>query len=204
MATKTSNFEFVKPEPNDFYDVNVQNENWDKVDEELNITEVVGSDTITWDGDKTDREVYDDAVGGQIALGKKFYKISNATPSLDDFLTLSSGNLTRCVCYCTLNDGSLLVEMMHDTAFEGVLVSDQTKIVVIHDGAEIDASAGFYVYGDVRSVTIVDYTGFEESKHKQIKTELLPITCGTTDLTIGATPDESSRLATGTLYFVYE
>lgn len=32
MATKTSNFEFTKPEPNDFYDINVINENWDKVD----------------------------------------------------------------------------------------------------------------------------------------------------------------------------
>ena len=35
MATKTSKYEFNKPEQNDFYDVDVQNENWDKVDEEL-------------------------------------------------------------------------------------------------------------------------------------------------------------------------
>lgn len=35
MATKTSNYEFNKSEQNDFYDVDVQNENWDKVDEEL-------------------------------------------------------------------------------------------------------------------------------------------------------------------------
>lgn len=35
MATKTSNYEFNKPKQNDFYDVDVQNENWDKVDEEL-------------------------------------------------------------------------------------------------------------------------------------------------------------------------
>lgn len=35
MATKTSNYKFNKPEQNDFYDVDVQNENWDKVDEEL-------------------------------------------------------------------------------------------------------------------------------------------------------------------------
>ena len=35
MAKKTSNYEFNKPEQNDFYDVDVQNENWDKVDEEL-------------------------------------------------------------------------------------------------------------------------------------------------------------------------
>ena len=35
MATKTSNYEFNKPEQNDFYDVDVQNENWDKVDDEL-------------------------------------------------------------------------------------------------------------------------------------------------------------------------
>jgi len=35
MATKTSNYEFTKPDANDFYDVQVQNENWDKVDEQL-------------------------------------------------------------------------------------------------------------------------------------------------------------------------
>ena len=35
MATKTSNYEFNKPEQNDFYDVDVQNENWDKLDKEL-------------------------------------------------------------------------------------------------------------------------------------------------------------------------
>ena len=35
MAKQTPNFGFTKPEPNDYYDVNVQNENWDKVDELL-------------------------------------------------------------------------------------------------------------------------------------------------------------------------
>ena len=35
MASKTPNFEFTKPEPNEFYDINVQNENWDKLDEQL-------------------------------------------------------------------------------------------------------------------------------------------------------------------------
>lgn len=35
MVNKTSNFGFAKPDVNEFYDVQVQNENWDKVDEEL-------------------------------------------------------------------------------------------------------------------------------------------------------------------------
>lgn len=35
MANQTLNFGFTKPEINDVYDVNVQNENWDKLDEEL-------------------------------------------------------------------------------------------------------------------------------------------------------------------------
>ena len=34
MAQQTSNFGFTKPDPNDFYDVEVQNENWDKVDKQ--------------------------------------------------------------------------------------------------------------------------------------------------------------------------
>ena len=35
MAKQTSKFGFTKPDINDSYDVNVQNENWDKLDEEL-------------------------------------------------------------------------------------------------------------------------------------------------------------------------
>ena len=38
MSYKTPNFGFVKPEPSEFYDVQVQNENWDKVDEQLGST----------------------------------------------------------------------------------------------------------------------------------------------------------------------
>lgn len=33
MAQTTTNYGFKKPEPNDFYNVEDQNENWDKVDE---------------------------------------------------------------------------------------------------------------------------------------------------------------------------
>jgi hypothetical protein len=33
MATKTPNLGLAKPDVNEFYDVQVQNENWDKVDE---------------------------------------------------------------------------------------------------------------------------------------------------------------------------
>ena len=35
MSTQTSNYKFEKPDVNEFYDVQVQNENWDKVDEQL-------------------------------------------------------------------------------------------------------------------------------------------------------------------------
>ena len=35
MAKQTSNFGFTKPETNEFYDVSVQNENWNKVDEQM-------------------------------------------------------------------------------------------------------------------------------------------------------------------------
>lgn len=35
MAKQTSKFGFTKPEINEFYNVQVQNENWDKVDEKL-------------------------------------------------------------------------------------------------------------------------------------------------------------------------
>lgn len=35
MAKQTTNFGFTKPEINESYDVNVQNENWDEVDEIL-------------------------------------------------------------------------------------------------------------------------------------------------------------------------
>lgn len=35
MAKQTPNLGFTKPDVNDFYDVQVQNENWDKLDEQL-------------------------------------------------------------------------------------------------------------------------------------------------------------------------
>ena len=35
MIKETSNFGFIKPDVNEFYDVNVQNENWEKLDKEL-------------------------------------------------------------------------------------------------------------------------------------------------------------------------
>lgn len=35
MAKQTSNLGLIKPDANEFYDVNVQNENMDKIDEQL-------------------------------------------------------------------------------------------------------------------------------------------------------------------------
>lgn len=35
MATETTNFGFKKPAETDYYDVNVQNDNWDKADQEI-------------------------------------------------------------------------------------------------------------------------------------------------------------------------
>ena len=35
MSTKTTNYDFTKPAENEYYDVNVQNDNWDKADEAL-------------------------------------------------------------------------------------------------------------------------------------------------------------------------
>lgn len=65
MANQTSNFGFVKPDVNEFYDVNVQNDNWDKLDNNLselasNLSGlVVGTYTGGGSSDKT------------ITLGKK-------------------------------------------------------------------------------------------------------------------------------------
>ena len=35
MATETTNFGFKKPAETDYYDVNIQNDNWDKADQEI-------------------------------------------------------------------------------------------------------------------------------------------------------------------------
>ena len=35
MATETTNFGFKKPAETDYYDVTVQNDNWDKADQEI-------------------------------------------------------------------------------------------------------------------------------------------------------------------------
>lgn len=65
MANQTTKFGFTKPDVNEFYDVNVQNENWDKLDNNLseiasNLSGlVVGTYTGGGSSDKT------------ITLGKK-------------------------------------------------------------------------------------------------------------------------------------
>lgn len=62
MAKQTSNLGLIKPDVNEFYDVSVQNENWDKIDEELkkfivNITETVKDGNTTYTADKTYSEI---------------------------------------------------------------------------------------------------------------------------------------------------
>ena len=43
MAKNTPNYEFEKPEQNDFYDVDVQNRNWDKAETALTEFDDAGS-----------------------------------------------------------------------------------------------------------------------------------------------------------------
>lgn len=62
MAKQTPNLGFTKPDVNEFYDVQVQNENWDKVDEQLkkfivNITKTVTNGNTTYVADKTYNEI---------------------------------------------------------------------------------------------------------------------------------------------------
>lgn len=35
MATKTTNYGFTKPDDDDFYDIQLENRNWDKADEKM-------------------------------------------------------------------------------------------------------------------------------------------------------------------------
>lgn len=63
MATETTNYHFIKPAETDYYDVNVQNNNWDAADQELK--------------DLNDKKVT--ANGGDISETKVSTFVSNAS-----------------------------------------------------------------------------------------------------------------------------
>lgn len=64
MATKTKNYSFTKPDDDDFYDIQLENANWDKADEKMKQMEngLNSIEEITIE----DLEALDDSGGEQV------------------------------------------------------------------------------------------------------------------------------------------
>lgn len=71
MATETANLHLVKPEADDFYDVEIRNANWDKLDAAVSAARAAG------DYDET--KAY--AVGDYCTRDGKLYRCATAVPA---------------------------------------------------------------------------------------------------------------------------
>ncbi len=88
MANETTNYKFTKPAANEYYDVEVQNQNWDKVDETLkakvNYSDVVNNCTST----DTDKPL--SANQGKVLMDGKLAKTGDASNVTNAFSQAST------------------------------------------------------------------------------------------------------------------
>lgn len=129
----------------------------------------VKGDTLTWDGN-TD---------GLVCVGGAFYKISDATPTENDFANGFSVVVGGEVVEFSKEMVSEMVAMIGADvlSFGGGFVA-YTDGASANDGGFIFPEAGIYFYyGDdskMTSITIPGYTGFETTVIKPIDTKYLP------------------------------
>lgn len=100
MAKQTSHFGFVKPEINEFYDVNVQNDNWDKID-------VLMKEVQTFVGyTDTDKDIYGVEVDFQNNTFTRLAAARGKEPGEDFDSVNAFGGRRRCN---VTNDGIVTV-----------------------------------------------------------------------------------------------
>lgn len=118
----------------------------------------MSSDTLTWDGNTSGLVMVD-------ISGAMFYKVSGATPTMDDFVNGASVvNMVGAIATYAA-DGILL-------SYDGVLSTDAMEFLVIaeeavgvaHDGIVFPEAGIYFMWIDVgihtASLTIPGYTGF--------------------------------------------
>lgn len=161
-----------------------------------------GGDTLTANWDEIDLDS-EDLVFVQETNGLLYVKVSDATPSADDFAN-------GCVIITVNGENSITGEQIAElTAGSGAICVSGGFYVAPSDGLLVEevgltfSEKGVYLCANpdyrASSLTIPGYTGFPSVN--KVPEKYLPeqITYGTEDMEAG-----TSELATGTLYFVYE
>lgn len=149
MANKTPNIGLTKPEPTDFYDVNVHNDNMDKIDAELSKLNVFKV-TFSYDGnkrkyvsDKSYNEIISALDSGKTVVGyydegsEGRYVLSNCT-----FFPAISGSYSNHVKFSTTNTrrGGIMINSI--ALDENDEIEYEYGIASICNYSTIDLTAG--------------------------------------------------------------
>lgn len=175
MAKETPNYKFKKPDVNDFYDVNVQNGNWDEVDSQMK--KMIPCVAAYYNGDKNVDDVIEPFVLITVSssVNPELFKIVGGTFAwvwTNFYIGMSTAN-RRMQLAMSYNSGDSKM------AFR------------------IKGSSGWTEW---RELAIANKVPSLDANGKILKGQLPELYgYGTDDLTPGA-----SELETGKLYFVYE
>lgn len=187
MSDVTKNYGLKKPSPEDFYDINVFNENMDKIDDELkkksklltdddDLRLILEDGHYYWDPENAPSGMPTEA-DGYIFDNLRFMRVWG-----DDhgcFQEVADGDYTL-QRYVTAGGFAAPWEWINPPMFEGVRYRTTERY---------QENPVYVMLGSDGIIHKTDDTG----------TDFTPITYGTTDLIAG-----SSALETGKLYFVYE
>ena len=116
MATKTSNYEFIKPELTDVADITATNENWDKIDEQLNdITEDLAN-CLPKDGTASNSDTLDGA------------HLSDIQGWVDEnYLSSNTGTITGALHFKKVENGSSRIHKNHSATVDyGLTLYDES------------------------------------------------------------------------------
>ena len=150
---------------------------WEELEDRPFGETTIPSDTLTWDGDKTDKVTVTNTA---YADGTIFVHVSDATPTLSDFQNGGSfcfaGETYEFVSEEVAESGNLVYEI-YNTFF--VAKEDNSRYV---SGSDVDLlfpKKGFYVAdlgvdGRVSELTINGYTGFSASDIQKLPFRYLP------------------------------
>lgn len=197
MSTKTPNFGFVKPEINEFYDVNVQNENWDKLDEELkkagskpilltnadDLNQITANGYYYWRLNKKPANVPTENDLENLTAMRVWSE--DGVTCIQEITDMYSGATHSCVARRTVDgDECYPWEWVNPPMEKGV----EYRTVERYEGEPVFVTLNEDGFITKRTDYHGDITGATQT-----------YSYGTTDLTAG-----TSDLETGKLYFVYE
>ena len=193
MSTKTTNFEFIKPELTDTADITQYNENWDKVDTkfkeiETNFEGVSKNVTPESIGAAKEDHTHTAAEVGAATSDHTHTPESIGAAKSDH--THSPDSIGAAKKDLSNVDSNVIVQKIQDS---GVDLSDSPSTEKFNQHV---SNTTVHVTAEEKAKwNNVDFSAMEE----QIANKAPMYTYGTADLTAGVTP-----LETGKLHFVYE